>query len=413
MYWRGTFYMYVAGTRLGDGGQGVEALRRQGLARSERPEGPFVLDSEPLVPDVWSIDGHPFQDEDGTLWLFYNVRTDATLVGGLPGSGTVVDQLVEPDRLAGEPTEVAFPSERWEGSLTGDAYWNEGSWVLKRRGRYHQLYSGGYYRDGSYGIGITSADAPRGPWRKDPENPIFRSGTRITGPGHHSVILAPDGVTAYAVYHGYDGGTPGRKVHLDPAKWCGDRPVIGPGPVTGRPTEDPQPRPPGPVHDPAVPVWHADFFLLGRHIAVAGVELTLEPSTRHRRVRINQGERGLRIWVDGRLCAQARGTHAPTLETDGERAGYSLTSVLEDEAVYWLAPGTEQVWPWGGRGPLELTLAVRGTARICAGSETETLISPVERFALAHLYVTDGAEEIAVTGLDAGAHVTDLSVAAR
>jgi len=31
----------------------------------------------------------------------------------------------------------------------------------------------------------------------------------------------------------------------------------------GRPTEAPQAVPPGPVHDAAVPFWHADLFLVG------------------------------------------------------------------------------------------------------------------------------------------------------
>jgi beta-xylosidase len=110
--------MYVAGTSVGPDGRALEAERRLGLARSDSPQGPYQLDEAPLVPDTWSIDGHPFQDEDGRLWLFYNVRTPATRFLGRPGSGTVVDRLLAPDELAGEPTEWRFPSERWEGSST-------------------------------------------------------------------------------------------------------------------------------------------------------------------------------------------------------------------------------------------------------------------------------------------------------
>jgi glycosyl hydrolase family 43 len=398
---------------MGTDGEGIEADRRQGVARADNPLGPFELADAPLVTDVWSIDGHPFQDEDGTLWLFYNIRTGTTRFGDHAGSGNVVDRLVRPDRLEGNPTPVAFPSQRWEGSAAGDSYWNEGSWVLKRRGRYHQLYSGSHYRDPTYGIGLTSARAPRGPWTKDPDNPIFRSGERITGPGHHSVILAPDGVSAYAVYHGYDRGMPGRKVHIDRTIWCGDRPVIGPGPLTGRPTEAPQPLPPVAVHDPAVSYWHADLFLLGSGLGIGEHRIEFEPSPRHWRVRINQGQHGLRAWVDGQLRLQVRGLHPPDLSWDGEADGYRLTSHVEDEAVRWLAPGEEFAWPWGGAGPLELTLAVRGSARVIAGNVETTVTSSIERFGLAHLRVPDGAPEIVVCGLDRGAQVTDLSVTAR
>lgn len=70
------------------------------------------------------------------------------------------------------------------------------------------MYSGGWYGDASYGIGFAAADDPRGPWVKAPHNPVFVSGSRITGPGHHCVTTGPDGVTPYAVYHGYVDGHP-------------------------------------------------------------------------------------------------------------------------------------------------------------------------------------------------------------
>jgi len=413
MYRAGTFYMYVAGTRIRPDGHGVESARRQGVARADSPLGPFVLDDAPLVRDLWSIDGHPFQDEDGSLWLFYNIRTGPTPFGDHPGSGNVVDRLVEPAELEENPTPVAFPSQRWESSAAGDSYWNEGSWVLKRRGRYHQLYSGSHYRDPTYGIGLTSARTPRGPWTKDPDNPILRSGERITGPGHHSVILAPDGVTAYAVYHGYDRGLPGRKVHIDRVHWCGDRPVIGSGAVVGRPTEGPQPTPPGPVYDDAVPYWHADLFVQGHRLEVGPLTVVLDDSPRPWRVRISQGWSGLRVWVDGRLHLQARGMHAPDLRCDGKLLERCVTSHVEDEAVRWLTGGEEFAWPWHGTGPCELTLAVRGSARVVAGEAETTVTSPVEHFELVRLPAVRGAEEIVVTGLERGAEITDLVVTAR
>ncbi len=418
MAWRGAFYMYVSGTRLGRDGHGVEALRRQGLARSSSPTGPFVLDDAPLVRDVWSIDGHPFQDEDGTLWLFYNVRTDGTNVGGRPGSGTVADRLLAPDRLEGAPAPVAFPSDRpsdrWEASADGGAFWNEASWVLKRRGRYYHLYSGGAYVDATYGIGITTADRPRGVWRKDPLNPVLRSGRRIQGPGHHSVILAPDGVTEYAVYHGYADGRPGRKVHLDPLTWAGDRPIIGTDPVAGRPTEGPQPLPPAPVFDAAVPWWHADMWVRGPVVAVDGREVALPDGPGPLRVRVNQGRHGLRLWVDGRLHEQDPGHHAPRFTAPGgELVPASLTSSLTDEAVRWLAPGERHAWPWGGAGPVDVVVAVRGGCRLEAGEAEAEATSPEDRFALVRLRAPAGAREVVVTGTGRGAQVTDLFVAAR
>jgi GH43 family beta-xylosidase len=391
----GEFLMYVSATTIGPDGEGIEADRRQGLARAPGPLGPFRWDDAPLVRDAWSIDGHPFRAADGSDWLFYNVRTEETRFEGRGGSGNVVDRLLAADRLAGAPAPVVFPSERWEGSAAGDAYWNEGAWVIERRGRLHQMYSGGFYREATYGIGTAWADDPRGPWTKDPANPIFASGDRITGPGHHSVAMAPDGVTPYVVYHAYDGDRPGRKVHLDRLHWCGDRPAL----AGGRPTEGAQPLPPGPVHDPAVPHWHAELWAEGA-IRIAGVDVDLGGTLRH--VQARQGPGGLRVLLDGTEHLRAPGVHRPELP-----AGAILTSHLEDEAIHRLVPGTPHVWPWGGGGPLEITLAVRGEARLPTGEHAR---GERGRYSLLRALLPDGAGEIRVEG---DGEVTDLVATAR
>ncbi len=190
LYADGIFYMYVTGTRHQSVGRartpgvgvdsGDDRLRRQGIARASDPLGPFVLDPAPLL-DVWSIDGHPFVDVDGRRWLFYNVRDESTRYRGtVPGCGNLVDELVAPDAVSGRPTPVALPDAAWEGHRDGIWYWNEGPTVLRRRGRYVQMYSGGWYGDASYGVGFATADAPRGPWVKAPHNPVF-----VSGSAHH------------------------------------------------------------------------------------------------------------------------------------------------------------------------------------------------------------------------------------
>ena len=63
--------------------------------------------------------------------------------------------------------------------------------MLKWRDTYYQMYSGGWFGDGTYAIGFATAPSHRGPWRKYAENPIFRSTQQVVGPGHHCVTVAP------------------------------------------------------------------------------------------------------------------------------------------------------------------------------------------------------------------------------
>ena len=153
LYADGWFWMYVTGTRhLHPGvdptpGVGVDAgddaLRRQGIARARHPLGPFTLYPRPLL-GVWSIDGHPFVDLDGRRWLFYNVRDETTRFHGTTsGCGNVVDELVAPSEVSGNPSPVALPDAAWEGNRGGTWFWNEGPTVLRHRDRYVQMYSGG------------------------------------------------------------------------------------------------------------------------------------------------------------------------------------------------------------------------------------------------------------------------------
>ena len=228
--------MYVSGTTMGPGGEGVEADRREGLARARDPLGPFTWIWS-RCRDAWS--------STGTRRRPTGSSTTSALLPDPANSGNVVDRLVAPDRLAGD-LAPSPPVPAVGGRRRGRALLERGRVGDGAEGPVHQMYSGGFYREATYGIGTAWADDPRGRGRRIPPTPSSRaaSGSR---PGHHCVVLAPDGVTPYAVYHAYDGGRPGRKVHLDRLFWCGDRPRSGtarrprgpsrsrPGPCTTRP----------------------------------------------------------------------------------------------------------------------------------------------------------------------------------
>jgi GH43 family beta-xylosidase len=416
VYERGTFYMYItarperAGASNGpwEFGEG-DAGRRIGLARASSPVGPFVLDEHPLVGH-WAIDGHPFRDDDGSMWLFYNVRTaEFGGLDGFPGTGTVCDRLVGPSRLAGQPTRVAFPSAEWEGVPTRDWFWNEAPFVLKRRGRYFQMYSGGCFVDASYSVGLARASALRGPWRKDARNPILSGGRRIRGPGHHSIVYGPNIATRYAVYHGYVDGEEGRKVHVDRVHWAGDRPHIS------GPTEGEQPAPPAPVYDPDVPHYRAEAWARGSWVEVAGRRFALAPTDVWHQVEVVASSGRVSVRVGGvlRSSAPADGhAGAPAFTSDGDVVYVTTTSCLEDGLVHGLPAASSYAWRWGGRGPLELTLAVKGSVAVELDGTTHELAAG-DDYGFVRLSCDTGVDQIVVHANGHGATVADLTVYAR
>src|SRR5262249_42487929 len=108
---------------------------------------------------------------------------------------------------------------------------------------YYLLYSGPGAMLPTYQVGYATAPTPLGPWKK--QGLLIPSVTGVPGPGHQSVVLAPDNLTPYLVYHRKRLAEPGwdRDLMLD-------RPVMGGGRPTPRaPTMPPQPMPPRPTFE--------------------------------------------------------------------------------------------------------------------------------------------------------------------
>jgi hypothetical protein len=321
---------------------------------------------------------------------------------------------------------VALPDAAWEGSGSGEWFWNEGPTVLRRRGRYVQMYSGGWYGDASYGVGFAAADSPRGPWVKAPHNPVFVSGSRITGPGHHCVTTGPDGVTPYAVYHGYVDGRPGRKVHVDRLRWSTEGPRLGAGGAPGTPTEVPQPVPDPAVHDPAVPFWHADLWVRAERVRLGEVAVDV-PGGRDVLVDVTMRGQDVRVLVDGRLVvAGARAGDAAEVALalvagdaiDGEVCSVTVTTWREDEDLRVLAAGELRSLGWGGSLPVELSVAVDGAAvvRLRAGNAlvAERSVDGATDLPELVLLRTDRpVDAVEVIAGPVGALVSDLVLTAR
>jgi GH43 family beta-xylosidase len=110
----------------------------------------------------------------------------------------------------------------------------EGPCVVKRDGRYWCFYSGGAWREPTYGVSYAVADSPLGPFVEPMEASdgpaLMRSiPGRVIGPGHNSVVVGPDGED-WIVYHAWDAGHTARRMCIDRLRWTDD------GPRTDGPT---------------------------------------------------------------------------------------------------------------------------------------------------------------------------------
>jgi beta-xylosidase len=237
----GVFHMYYsAGGAEGEGHQ----VR---VATAERPEGPFRDAAVVLAPDEpFSIDAHPFRDDDGRRYLFY--CRDFLDEEGRPGTGIVVDELRGMTELAGDPQVVVRPHADWHlfaaqrhwYGRTWDWYTVEGPFVRKRDGRYYCFFSGGAWREPNYGVSYAVAEHPLGPYAVaagDGPVVVRTARGRVIGPGHASIVPSPSGGEDYLVYHAWEPGGAERLMRIDRLDWTAD------GPRCVGPSTEPRPLP--------------------------------------------------------------------------------------------------------------------------------------------------------------------------
>jgi beta-xylosidase len=115
-------------------------------------------------------------------------------------------QRLSPDgtKLVGERAQVLTNDQDWEGHLI------EGPWVTKQKGRYWLFYAGNDFTSPAYGIGVAVADNLFGPYEKRSE-PLLRSTTEWTAPGHASVATGPSG-DPQLFFHAFHPGTGGYNI---------------------------------------------------------------------------------------------------------------------------------------------------------------------------------------------------------
>ncbi len=240
VYGNGKFYLYYS---VGD-----EVNMQMRVAVASHPAGPFVDSGHRLTQEKFAIDGHVLVDDDGKRYLFY--ATDF-LEHSFIGTGTLRDLMLDPFTLARQPSPVTLPRYDWHvfdpnRVEKGGVRWHtiEGSFVLKHKGLYYQMFSGGNWQNPSYGVSYATTDSLDNleEWTQVADGkqvlPILRTVPEVViGPGHNSVVRGPDNQQMFCVYHRWAVDSSARVMAIDPLDWAGERMLIL-GPST-----TPQPAP--------------------------------------------------------------------------------------------------------------------------------------------------------------------------
>ena len=243
-YLNGVFYLYYS--------LGNEATMHIRVATAAHPAGPFRDSGRILTSEPFAIDAHVFADDDGTRHLFY--ATDY-LEHQYIGTGTARSKMLDPYTLELQSVPVTRARHDWQvydpkRAEKGGVRWHtiEGSFVLKHKRRYYQMFSGGNWQNVSYGVSYALTDDinTQQEWQQVADGvqvrPILQTvpGT-VIGPGHNSVVRGPDNRQLFCIYHRWDGGSSARVMAIDPLDWAGDRMLL-----LG-PSFTPQPQPNGPT----------------------------------------------------------------------------------------------------------------------------------------------------------------------
>lgn len=221
------FYLYYS--------VGNETLMEIRVAVSDRPDGGFVDCGRRLTNEDFAIDAHVFIDDDGSKYLFYATDfLDYTHIG----TGIVIDRMLDWFTLEGNPRPVTRAKYDWQvydpnRKEKGGVRWHtvEGPAVLKRKGLYYEMFSGGNWQNTSYGVSFAVSSEIENPdeWTQfsDGTNvlPVLRTlGDTVVGPGHNCIVRGPNNRELYCVYHRWIGGN--RVMAIDRLDFAGERMFI-------------------------------------------------------------------------------------------------------------------------------------------------------------------------------------------
>ncbi len=240
---KGKYYLFYSAQWKVNPAKEVENFRI-GVAVADKPTGPFVdlYDRPVFDPGYPIIDANVFFDDNGKIYLYYSrcayehpVKSEVADWAKKRGWFKEIEESwvygveLKPDfsGVIGQPVLLLRPPEslkdkqaEWESrSVTAkevNRRWTEGSVTFQKDGLYYIMYSANYFGGKHYAVGYATASTPLGPFKKATNNPVLQKnahkGGVVTGTGHNSIALSPDGKEMFCVYHGRTAATGDERV---------------------------------------------------------------------------------------------------------------------------------------------------------------------------------------------------------
>jgi hypothetical protein len=180
-----------------------------GAAYSTSPEGPFTATAHPFICQLdhrGSIDPRVFVESGNRLVMLWKSEDNAN--PGVPGpdqdgpTGIYAQSLsADGRRLLGQPIKILGPTQPWEGTIV------EAPDMIEAWGTYWLFFSGNWFNQPDYGIGVAACQTPFGPCADTDPGPLLGSNLQGQGPGEAS--LFDDGSTVSLLYNPFKGDDPG------------------------------------------------------------------------------------------------------------------------------------------------------------------------------------------------------------
>lgn len=155
-----------------------------GVAVADKPTGPF---KDPLGKPLIAkgsvrgqvIDPMVFVDDDRAAYLYF-------------GQGQCHVVKVNEDMISCDTSKmISFKPEGY----------NEGPFMIKRKGIYYLMWSEYDTRDPRYSIAYATSTSPLGPFKKAVGFTVLKGKGVVKGAGHHSVVQIPGKDEWYIAYH--------------------------------------------------------------------------------------------------------------------------------------------------------------------------------------------------------------------